>query len=348
MSDEIRVREEDGFMIFEKDKASDLEIKFYNPAYFSMIGFPDAEISMVNKDTGEPISLESSDANADQVVEDSAEQMEETQETPLDGEVTATGEQEPPAEEQDTQEQEPPLVGDVPATGEQDTQEQEPPLDGEVPAAEEPETPINGEAPVEERQNDNAPTSEIKGGYYENVDELTTPFRNFVYLIQPSSRPLFSKTETTSTNANPTSFGLNSFYDRIKSAFSRNDSKQEESAIQEGDSNVQNASEENNDTNVENVANRTKGMSIMWVVKIPIVGTPETDVNKKQHNVLNAIIREFQANKSNKIIVTGERYSVGNREIKVSKRIESGEPVLDVPESKLIGTKMHKYAKLYQ
>ena len=329
MSDEIRVREEDGFMIFEKDKASDLEIKFYNPAYFSMIGFPDAEISMVNKDTGEPISLESSDANAnaDQAVEDSAEQMEETQETPLDGEVTATGEQEPPAEEQDTH-------------------EQEPPLDGDVAAAEEPETPINGEAPVEERQNENAPTSEIKGGYYENVDELTTPFRNFVYLIQPSSRPMFSKTETTSTNANPTSFGLNSFYDRIKSAFSRNDSKQEESAIQEGDSNVQNAIEENNDTDVENVANRTKGMSIMWVVKIPIVGTPETDVNKKQHNVLNAIIREFQANKSNKIIVTGERYSVGNREIKVSKRIESGEAVLDVPESKLIGTKMHKYAKL--
>ena len=368
---EIRVREENGNMIFEKDKMNDLEIKFFNPAYFSMIGFPDAEISMVNKDTGEPIGLESSsatDVNSDQT----GEQIEETQETPIDGEAQNTeqdqsmdgevqnAEQEPQLNgDNQNAEQEPPMDGEAqnveqepPMDGEAQNVEQEPTMDGEAQNAEQ-ETPIDGEeqnaeTPPPTNNAPNAQISEIKGGYYDNVDELTRPFRDFVYMIQPSRRPLFDKTSS-STNNRPNSFGISSCYDRIKSAFSRNDSKQQDASIQDGESNAQNASEADTPEETQeanNVENSTEGMSIMWVVKIPIVGSPETDVNKKQQNELNDIIREFRANKSNKIKVTGERYSVGARTIKIAKNIEDGEEVLNVATSKLIGTKMQKYAKL--
>jgi hypothetical protein len=366
---EIRVREENGNMIFEKDKMNDLEIKFFNPAYFSMIGFPDAEISMVNKDTGEPIGLESSSAtnvNPDQT----GEQIEETQETPIDGEAQNTEQDQPMDGEVQNAEQGTPIDGEVqnaeqepPNDGDAQNAEQEPPNDGEVQNAEQPmdgeaqnveqETQLDGDAqnvetPPPTNNVPNAQTSEIKGGYYNNVDELTRPFRDFVYMIQPSRRPLFDKTSS-STNDRPNSFGISSFYDRIKSAFSRNDSKQQDGSIQDGESNAQNASEADTPEETQeanNVENSTEGMSIMWVVKIPIVGSPETDVNKKQQNELNDIIREFRANKSNKIKVTGERYSVGARTIKIAKNIDDGDDVLNVATSKLIGTKMQKYAKL--
>jgi len=379
---EIRVREENGNMIFEKDKMNDLEIKFFNPAYFSMIGFPDAEISMVNKDTGEPIGLESSsatDVNSDQT----GEQIEETQETPIDGEVQNTEQDQSMDGEVQNSDQGTPIDGEVQNTeqdqpidgeaqnaeqepqlnGDNQNAEQEPPLDGEAQNADPPmdgesqnaeqETQLDGEAqnvenPPPTNNVPNAQTSEIKGGYYENVDELTRPFRDFVYMIQPNRRPLFDKTSS-STNDRPNSFGISSFYDRIKSAFSRNDSKQQDGSIQDGESNAQNASEADTPEETQeanNVENSTEGMSIMWVVKIPIVGSPETDVNKKQQNELNDIIREFRANKSNKIKVTGERYSVGARTIKIAKNIEDGEDTLNFATSKLIGTKMQKYAKL--
>jgi hypothetical protein len=42
MSSEVSVRVEGEYMIFEKDKNSDLEAKVYNPDFFKMIGFGDA------------------------------------------------------------------------------------------------------------------------------------------------------------------------------------------------------------------------------------------------------------------------------------------------------------------
>jgi len=43
----IRVTYTDTHVIFEKDQIHDWEVKLYNPEYFRLIGFPDAEISIV-------------------------------------------------------------------------------------------------------------------------------------------------------------------------------------------------------------------------------------------------------------------------------------------------------------
>ena len=44
----ISTHEENGVMVFEKPRSNDLEAKFYNPDYFRLIGFPDADIRIVS------------------------------------------------------------------------------------------------------------------------------------------------------------------------------------------------------------------------------------------------------------------------------------------------------------
>ena len=83
----------------------------------------------------------------------------------------------------------------------------------------------------------------------------------------------------------------------------------------------------------------------MWVVKIPIV-KEEVDSREMEEQTLNQMIIEYHAERLNNIIVTGERYTVGNRSIKIATTVEEGAPTAQFPDSKLIGTKMDKYAKL--
>jgi hypothetical protein len=251
---EIRSREENGTMIFEKDKLNDLEIKFFNPEYFSKIGFPDAEIKIVNKTTGEDASSASSANQVGPVVTSDVSDQQ-----PADAEILPqeqTGDevtQAPEVTDAETQPQEQPGEVVAPEVIDAETQPQE--QTGEVvapevtdaqtlPQEQTGDATTQGESAGEEvqpsevsypepepttqsgTQNPEDRVDEMKGGYYKYVERLTLPFRYFVYFVQrePSKssgiEPVETKSVTDESKVNERDSLFHTFYDGIKNTFS--------------------------------------------------------------------------------------------------------------------------------
>ena len=333
MSTEIRSREENGAMIFEKDKLDDLEIKFFNPEYFSKIGFPDAEIKIVNKTTGEelPSSNDSDVSVYNPIGSDAA-----LEQSTVDENVTDEANDQP--------------VVPTPEESQPATENTEQSM-----------TDSSTEVNVGSMEREEGPVNEIKGGDYSNVQSLTAPFRYFVYFVQSkfskrNDASATSVTESTSDSDNKNGSILNTFYDKVANAFSKNDSssqnvttnpivdleaKGDEPVVSKGEpvnNDVQNTDSNSNDAN----------MSLEWVVKIPIATDDESDQiseYKREELKLNQILREHKMEKINNIIVKGQVFNIGDRYIKIAQTVEEGQPQLEVNPTKLPGTKMSKYSK---
>ena len=328
MSTEIRSREENGFMVFEKDKLNDLEIKFFNPEYFSKIGFPDAEIKIVNKSNGQDgnstdlpdpnTSVDSNERVNGEVIDQSDANAETLQEN-AEGDVA-----EQPQENAE---------GD--ATEQPDANAETPQENVEGDVAEQPDA--NAETPQENVEGDKADDNienKIKGGYYKNVEGLTLPFKYFVYFVQsktPNGEPTDS-TVSPPRSEGETIFTFDTFYDRIKNVFRGNN----------------NTSVEQSQTNPISDQNSASD-SNMWVVKIPITtdaDTSQMNEYKKEELKLNQALREFKMEQSNHLIIKGEVFNVGTRFIKIAQTVEEGQPILETDKTKLLGTKMAKYERL--
>ena len=419
MSTEIRVREEDGAIIFEKDKMNDLEIKFYNPEYFAMIGFSDAEIKMINKTDGSevgngasvnldsmadaqppPDSMAAENGSVEQPPPDSMTAENGSVEQPQpDSMVAENGSMEPPPDsmvaENGSMEQPPPDS----MTAENGSEEQppdsmvaengyeeQPPPDSMATenGSEEPPPPDsmvaeNGsmEPPpdsmtaenssVENQDPGNQVRNEMKGGYYKNVRILTVPFKHFVYFVQGRGKEPDQTTTTTAPDNRQTFFtGFSSVFDKIRGTFNNSNvndqtnvpaekdkqpdsSEPTPSTLAETDVNQvsQDGTPADETTKTQNeTQSNADAPSIMWVVKIPII-KEDLGIHENEERSLNQMIVEYQAEKTNNIIVTGDRYSIGSRSIKMANTIEEGTSTVTFPDSNLVGTKMHKYAKLH-
>jgi hypothetical protein len=155
---------------------------------------------------------------------------------------------------------------------------------------------------------------------------------------EPRNTQGSSSGETSSSTQRTFFTGFSSFFDNIRSSFGNkglNNAAAKDDTVESKNDTIQSASS----------ASSTAGLSIMWVVKIPIV-KEEVDSREMEEQTLNQMIIEYHAERLNNIIVTGERYTVGNRSIKIATTVEEGAPTAQFPDSKLIGTKMDKYAKL--
>jgi hypothetical protein len=385
MSTEIRVREEDGAMIFEKDKMNDLEMKFYNPEYFAMIGFSDAEIKMINKTDGSEVG----DGASEQPPPDSMAAENGSVEQPPDSMAAENGSEEPPpdsmAAENGSIEQppdsmaaengsvEPPpdsmaaengSIEQPPDSMAAENGSEEPPpdsMDAENGSMEQPPDSMateNGsvEQPPdsmavengsgEQQESGDQARNEMKGGYYKNVRILTVPFRHFVYFVQGRGKE--PDQTTTESDKSQTFFtGFSSIFDKIRGTFNNSNAPTEKdnqsNTLEPTPSTL--AETDVNQVSQDGTQSSADALSIMWVVKIPII-KEELGIHENEERELNQIIIEHRAEKTNNIIVTGERYLIGSRSIKMANTVEEGISTVQFPESNLVGTKMHKYAKL--
>ena len=366
MSSEVRVREEDGFMVFEKDKMDDLEAKFFNPEYFRMIGFADAEISMINKETGDLIPPDDSGSSGVET-DGSTEQVEpsdtdQSGQEPAGSDATDQSGQEPAGSDATDQSVQEPAGSDAtdqsvqePAGSDATDQSGQEPAgsDATDQSVQEPAGSDATDQSVQEPESNAStqPPPGMKGGYYKDVDSLTEPFKHFVYLVQ-RDRPYYSTKEVSSTTESGTGIygklfgetkssdpstgsgfasGFQSFFDRIRNALSP--SETDASAEKEG-------TEEEKEP-------ATSPMSISWIVKIPIIRDDvELSKYKKDEILLGQLVREYRAEKVNNIIVEGERHEIGNRSVKMLASVKEGEPVIQYPETKLQGSKMYKMSLL--
>ena len=405
MSTEIRVREEDGAMIFEKDKMNDLEIKFYNPEYFAMLGFSDAEIKMINKTDGSEVG-DGASVNPDSVAEEkpypdsmvtengSMEQpqpdsmvdengsMEQSQPDSMvdengsaeqpqpDSMVAENGSAEQPqpdsmVAENGSLEQPPDSM-----TAENGSAEQPQPdsMVAENGSLEQPPDSMTAEnGSLENQEPGNQVRNEMKGGYYKNVRILTVPFRHFVYFVQGRGKEPDQTTTTTAPDNRQTFFtGFSSIFDKIRGTFNNSNVNAQTNVPAEKDTQPDSLNSQPStlaESDVKQVSpdetpvdetteppNETQSnadaLSIMWVVKIPII-KEDLGIHENEERALNQMIVEYQAEKTNNIIVTGERYSIGSRSIKMANTVEEGASTVTFPDSNLVGTKMHKYAKLH-
>lgn len=347
MSDEIRTREEDGVMVFEKDKISDLEAKFYNPAYFSMIGFPDAEIMLVNKITGEPVEpLSLSVENG------SNESLQDESQSVNTAYPTSINSNDAPNDEQL-------IERESNATTTSEIDQSNPNLDSNNNASEDGQSELTTR--LFEDANSSMLVNKTKGGHYANVPNLTTPFQYFVYLVQPKSQPpreYLTPEKPTPTDTPAFYSGLNSFFDRVKNTFKRTPTDKNTIVSPSTPTAVAaepHSEEDPSDTSTPTptptpvlVPNQDEDVSLMWVVKIKIEGeSSEANEAMTAETELNDAIREHNANKINHIIITGKRFNVGARTIKIAQTVEEGEPIPEYPKSKLVGTKMYKYGSTF-
>ena len=325
MSSEVRVREEDGVMIFEKDKTDDLEAKFFNPEYFRMIGFPDAEIIILNKETGNTVAQNDSSSSGLEPEPESDSQNvadESMDQSPVEN-VTTDSEQQ---------------SGENGASAEEQVPVENAPTDPEQQSGE-------NDAPNE--TNNSVEQPQMKGGYYDHPERLTEIFRHFVYLIQrdrrystktetPESNPnagIYGKLfgDSKSSNGSTLSSGLQTFFDRVRNALSS--SPAVESPPSSPDS-------------IPETIESSNSLSITWVVKIPITQDEEVNKFKKEELLFDQLSREYRAEKTNNIIVEGTRYDIGNRSIKILSSIKEGVPTIQYPATKLQGSKMYKMSLL--
>ena len=353
MSTEIRVREEDGAMIFEKDKMNDLEIKFYNPEYFAMIGFLDAEIKMINKTDGSEVG-DGASVNLDSMAD---AQPPPDSMTAENGSVEQSQPDSMTAENGSVEQSQPDSMTAENGSGEQPQPDS---MTAENGSVEQPQpdsmTAENGS--VENQDSGDNVKNEMKGGYYKNVRILTVPFRHFVYFVQGRGKepdqttPAPDKRQTFFT-------GFSSVFDKIRGTFNNSNAPAEKdnqsntleptpSTLAETDVNQvsQDGTSADETTETQNeTQSSADALSIMWVVKIPII-KEDLGIHENEERELNQIIIEHRAEKTNNIIVTGERYLIGSRSIKMANTVEEGISLVQFPESNLVGTKMHKYAKL--
>lgn len=331
MSNEVRSREENGFMVFEKDKLDDLEIKFFNPEYFSKIGFSDAEIRIVNKTTGEELTSNDSDVISE----------------------PPPSEDENPSAYSISQEEE--------KAAQEEAQNEAPVDQNTYPPDPESSTEVN----VGSLEKEDGRVNEIKGGDYANVESLTIPFRYFVYLVQTRyNKNREPPREVPSSNSEEKKSSVfNSFYDRIKNTFSGNNTANKSSSqnepvnvsnpiVEQNESDYNTATPENTNNDNDAISKSASpasedDMSLMWVVKIPITENEESNQigeYKKEELQFNQRLREYKMEKINNIIVTGKMFNIGNnRFLKVAQTVKEGQPKLEVNHTKLIGTKMSKY-----
>jgi hypothetical protein len=191
----------------------------------------------------------------------------------------------------------------------------------------------------EQQESGDQVKNEMKGGYYKNVRILTVPFRHFVYFVQGRGKE--PDQTTTESDKSQTFFtGFSSIFDKIRGTFGISESN----ASVDKDKQASPDGVSSDGTQVDSTATPSNA-DIMWVVKIPII-KEELGIHENEERELNQIIIEHRAEKTNNIIVTGERYLIGSRSIKMANTVEEGISTVQFPESNLVGTKMHKYAKL--
>jgi hypothetical protein len=379
MSTEIRVREEDGAMIFEKDKTNDLEIKFYNPEYFAMIGFSDAEIKMINKtdgsEVGDGASVNPNSAAEEQPYPDSMVAENGSMEQPQpDSMVDENGSMEQPQPDSMVDENgsaEQPQPDSMVAENGSLEQPQPDSMVAENGSLEQPPDSMTAEnGSLENQEPGNQARNEMKGGYYKNVQILTIPFRHFVYFVQGRGKEPDQTTTTAPDNRQTFFTGFSSIFDKIRGTFNNSNVNAQTNVPVEKDnhsdsleptpstlaeSDAKQVSPDEtpvNETHIDSTETpnetqpNTDALSIMWVVKIPII-KEDLGIHENEERALNQMIVEYQAEKTNNIIVTGERYSIGSRSIKMANTVEEGASTVTFPDSNLVGTKMHKYAKLH-
>ena len=376
MSTEIRVREEDGAMIFEKDKMNDLEIKFYNPEYFAMLGFSDAEIKMINKTDGSEVG-DGASVNPDSVAEEKPYpdsmvtengSMEQPQPDSMVDENGSMEQSQPDSMVDENGSAEQPQPDSMVAENGSAEQPQPDSMVAENGSLEQPPDSMTAEnGSLENQEPGNQVRNEMKGGYYKNVRILTVPFRHFVYFVQGRGKEPDQTTTTTAPDNRQTFFtGFSSIFDKIRGTFNNSNVNAQTNVPAEKDTQPDSLNSQPStlaESDVKQVSpdetpvdetteppNETQSnadaLSIMWVVKIPII-KEDLGIHENEERALNQMIVEYQAEKTNNIIVTGERYSIGSRSIKMANTVEEGASTVTFPDSNLVGTKMHKYAKLH-
>jgi hypothetical protein len=284
MNNQVEVSTENGKWIFKKPMVSKDELMFYNSDYFNRIGFPDAEVSIVNFTS-----------------------------------------------------------------------------DGKMHGG-------------------------IHGGYYENVKELTFPFRHFAFVVQlgregkeeipvENNQPE-PETESKPSDSKPDLFDRISKYgvkisEKLQTYFKKTEVSATPPVSNAGVSNVgvsnnvdvvkQENTEEPSNPLVSNVGVSNVGevtatndtpvtSNSYYKVVIPIVNYPKTEIfgkHEREEAKLNQILKEEKVDKSlGKSKVGGPVYEVGNRYIRMCEKTKDWFRY-EIESNNLPGTKMSKYSKMY-
>lgn len=300
-SDHIRVREEDGFKIFEKDCVDDLEETFYTESYFAMIGFSDAVIQKLDKSTGQPLEMKGGKGQVTMPYRAFLRffrlQSSNRDETPAKSTSTSSSSNgiyfrlfgnRKPAEDKDESS---PVAGTF----------------GENPPT----------------SNQSAPNN----GFFQRIGSAFGNVGSMLNAKNTTDEPAKKDERREDESSLVTS--------------SANQQIQEESLTEEP------AKMQEAELTVENPL--AKMHSTTWMVKIPILNEdsiiPKTDIEKRE-DAFNQKLREYYAEKKLGVVITGNRYDIGSRSIKLCESIAIGLPTLEISASQLKGTKESKFAKL--
>ena len=211
----------------------------------------------------------------------------------------------------------------------------------------------------------------MKGGYYNKPEELTYPFRQFVYLIQREKKPLV-KNETSSkeplepSEYNPNFFerlgnyglqiseGVQSGIDRISPYFKttpENLTEEEKQKLREEDENKKALIEENeNEKRKKDDEEKQSGnfdKDNYWVVRIPIIKDDSFVPKNKYDNeedVLKYLKIESNVDKKLGKSKVGKIYDVGSRKVRMCESLKEYE-LLKIESSSLPGSEMSKWKK---
>ena len=210
----------------------------------------------------------------------------------------------------------------------------------------------------------------MKGGYYKHPEELTYPFRQFVYLIQREKRPPV-KDETSSEEMSNTgkhapgfferlgsygvqiSKGVQSGIDRVSPYFKttpenlteeekqklQEEEKQKAELLNEEDENEKKKKEENERDNFDK--------DNYWIVRIPVINSEglipknkyENEEEEKEMKLLESRVEKTLG--KSKI---GIKYEIGSRKIIMCESVKEYEPA-KIEESRLPGSVMSKWHK---
>ena len=329
----VRVYPNDTFIVFEKDKTSDDEAIVYNPEYFRILGFRDAEISLVNKTTTPVVVGEMKGGKYDPSTLTFAFKefvyMVDPSQKNKTSDATKSEEPSKPSTEEPSK----------PSTEEASKPSTE---EAVTPTVEQPKTTINPDTSTVEQpkttNEDVKPIQPTSKPGYENLVGYNG-FSRFVNMVLNVFKPNKTPKEVT-TESKPE--------DKKEVAPESKPEDKKEVAPEskpEEEEEGKDAKPETEDK-VDNTIGAEEVPKLMWRIQIPIIKTTfELGPYEKEELVLNFNIKERRVAKKFKNVIVGEIYQVGHRFV----RIGEVEKWKDTPPEKiqnlLEGTKMSKYDK---
>jgi len=234
------------------------------------------------------------------------------------------------------------------------------------------------DAEVEERKL--SPDGMMKGGYYDNTEKLTQPFRKFVEFVQgPGSRITYTEQQVDKSVTTEPSSGsgfieilsgynnqvfkyLKDSFDNIGSRFKRSPNVEQTKGSEIQDSKETTGVGSNISTSVEpltkiegdgsseephateqTTSTEQSEEKMYWIVRIPII---EDEVPKNKYDKAEAklmqILREEKVDKSLGKSKVGEIYEVGNRYVRICESVKEYAPY-DIEDTDLQGSLMKKF-----